>query len=186
MLLLLSLCALAGKEPISLMMSDSTNVLSPGRTSGERLVQDSLCQKVLDHEGKGRVVVTQFASNLHRLASVKAAADAAGRQICFIGTSLNTYLEAAYRDGRYWLDGMELFLLPKEVRCRYDFLFSVPLLFLFLSPERILGFCYRLSFVAWFYSHNTACILFYYFSLVCVCTSTFWAHPTLAQFTHAV
>jgi hypothetical protein len=42
----------------------------------------------------------QFASNLHRLASVKAAADAAGRGICFIGTSLNTYLEAAYRDGR--------------------------------------------------------------------------------------
>jgi hypothetical protein len=42
----------------------------------------------------------QFASNLHRLASVKNAADAAGRKICFIGTSLNTYLEAAYRDGR--------------------------------------------------------------------------------------
>lgn len=51
--------AALGKEPISLMMSDSTNVLSPGRTPGERLVQDSLCQKVLDHQGKGRVVVTQ-------------------------------------------------------------------------------------------------------------------------------
>eukprot|EP00882_Tetradesmus_deserticola_P006073 GHRQ01006393.1.p1 GENE.GHRQ01006393.1~~GHRQ01006393.1.p1 ORF type:complete len:401 (+),score=131.59 GHRQ01006393.1:181-1383(+) len=92
---------LLSKEPIALMMSDSTNVLSPGRTSGEKVVQESLTQKVLDHQGKGRVVVTQFASNLHRLASVKAAAGAAGRSICFIGTSLNTYLEAAYRDGRY-------------------------------------------------------------------------------------
>uniref|UniRef100_A0A383VM73 Uncharacterized protein n=1 Tax=Tetradesmus obliquus TaxID=3088 RepID=A0A383VM73_TETOB len=97
-----------GKEPISLMMSDSTNVLSPGRTPGEKIVQESLAQKVLDHQGKGRVVVTQFASNLHRLASVKAAADAAGRGICFIGTSLNTYLEAAYRDGRAPLSPSEL------------------------------------------------------------------------------
>ncbi|WIA08050.1 hypothetical protein OEZ85_007517 [Tetradesmus obliquus] len=99
---------LLSKEPISLMMSDSTNVLSPGRTPGEKIVQESLAQKVLDHQGKGRVVVTQFASNLHRLASVKAAADAAGRGICFIGTSLNTYLEAAYRDGRAPLSPSEL------------------------------------------------------------------------------
>lgn len=41
------------------MMSDSTNVLTPGRTPGEAIVQDSLMQKVLDHQGKGRVVVTQ-------------------------------------------------------------------------------------------------------------------------------
>jgi hypothetical protein len=59
LLLLLLPHTSAGKEPISLMMSDSTNVLSPGRTPGERIVQESLCQKVLDHQGKGRVVVTQ-------------------------------------------------------------------------------------------------------------------------------
>lgn len=35
-----------------------------------------------------------------RLASVKAAADASGRKICFIGMSLTTYLEAAEREGR--------------------------------------------------------------------------------------
>eukprot|EP00878_Enallax_costatus_P013793 GHUV01014426.1.p1 GENE.GHUV01014426.1~~GHUV01014426.1.p1 ORF type:complete len:673 (+),score=175.36 GHUV01014426.1:298-2019(+) len=96
-------------------MSDSTNVLAPGRTQGERVVKESLCQKVLDHAGKGRVVVTQFASNLHRLASVKAAADAAGRQICFIGTSLNTYLEAAYRDGRAPISPSEL-LKPEQLK----------------------------------------------------------------------
>ena len=49
------------------MMSDSTNVLSPGRTQSERVVEESLVQKVMAHAGKGRVVVTQFASNLHRL-----------------------------------------------------------------------------------------------------------------------
>jgi len=50
---------MSGKEPVSLMMSDSTNVLTPGRTPGEAIVKDSLMQKVMDYQGKGRVVVTQ-------------------------------------------------------------------------------------------------------------------------------
>ncbi|KAK9828609.1 hypothetical protein WJX72_001027 [[Myrmecia] bisecta] len=89
-----------GREGVSLLMSDSTNVLSPGRTKGEAGVKQALIERVQRHNGKGRVVVTQFASNLHRIAGVKAAADAANRKICFIGMSLNTYLEAAERDGR--------------------------------------------------------------------------------------
>ena len=42
-------------------------------------------EKVLEHNGRGRVICTQFASNLHRLYGVKRAADAAGRKICFVG-----------------------------------------------------------------------------------------------------
>lgn len=49
-------------------MSDSTNVLSPGRTLSETTVRDALVTRVLGHEGKGRVITTQFASNLHRQA----------------------------------------------------------------------------------------------------------------------
>ena len=45
---------------------------------------------------------------LRRLAGVKAAADAAGRKICFIGMSLHTYLEAAWRDGRAPFDPAEV------------------------------------------------------------------------------
>ncbi len=43
-----------------------------------------------------------------RLAGVKAAADAAGRKIAFVGMSLTTYLEAAHRDGRAPFDPKEL------------------------------------------------------------------------------
>lgn len=43
----------AGKEKVALMMSDSTNVLSPGRTSSERIVQDSIVQKVKGDESEG-------------------------------------------------------------------------------------------------------------------------------------
>lgn len=48
----------------------------------------------------GRIVATQFASNIHRLTAMKKAADLAGRKMCFVGTSLNVYLDAAWRDGR--------------------------------------------------------------------------------------
>ncbi len=50
-------------------MSDSTNVLSPGRTTSEETVRKALMERVMRHQGKGRVVTTQFASNVHRRAA---------------------------------------------------------------------------------------------------------------------
>jgi hypothetical protein len=61
------------------MMSDSTNILSPGRTVSEAEVAKNLMQRIIEHPG--RVITTQFASNVHRLGSVKAAADASGRKL---------------------------------------------------------------------------------------------------------
>ncbi|GAB4818720.1 hypothetical protein N2152v2_005766 [Parachlorella kessleri] len=94
-----------GREGVTLMMSDSTNVLAPGRTGSERVVEESLMKRVLAHNGKGRIVATQFASNIHRqvkgwLGSLKRAADAAGRKLAFIGMSLHMYLDAAHRVGQ--------------------------------------------------------------------------------------
>ncbi|KAH7444747.1 hypothetical protein KP509_02G090000 [Ceratopteris richardii] len=86
------------KEGVTLMMSDSTNVLSPGRTTSEADVAKALMHKVLS--AKGRVITTQFASNVHRLGSIKLAAEASGRKLVFLGMSLRTYLDAAWRDGQ--------------------------------------------------------------------------------------
>ncbi|XVF54668.1 hypothetical protein PTKIN_Ptkin05aG0199500 [Pterospermum kingtungense] len=90
------------KEGVTLMMSDSTNVLSPGRTISERAVADSLLRHI--SEAKGRIITTQFASNIHRLGSVKAAADLTGRKLVFVGMSLRTYLDAAWKDGKAPID----------------------------------------------------------------------------------
>lgn len=87
------------KEGVTLMMSDSTNVLSPGRTTSEADVAEALMRKIVDSKGH-RVITTQFASNVHRLGCVKAAAEVSGRKLVFIGLSLKTYLEAAWRDGQ--------------------------------------------------------------------------------------
>ncbi|KAI7740565.1 hypothetical protein M8C21_024116 [Ambrosia artemisiifolia] len=90
------------KEGVTLMMSDSTNVLSPGRTTSETVVANSLLRHIT--AAKGRVITTQFSSNIHRLGSVKAAADLAGRKLVFVGMSLRTYLDAAWKDGKAPID----------------------------------------------------------------------------------
>eukprot|EP01018_Ginkgo_biloba_P034064 Gb_26634 [translate_table: standard] len=86
------------KEGVTLMMSDSTNVLSPGRTVSETDVAEALLRRI--SSTRGRVITTQFASNVHRLGSVKAAAELTGRKLVFIGMSLRTYLDAAWKDGQ--------------------------------------------------------------------------------------
>ncbi|XP_019433148.1 PREDICTED: uncharacterized protein LOC109340040 isoform X2 [Lupinus angustifolius] len=90
------------KEGVTLMMSDSTNILSPGRTTSESVVAEALLRHI--SASKGRVITTQFASNIHRLGSVKAAADLTGRKLVFVGMSLRTYLEAAWKDGKAPID----------------------------------------------------------------------------------
>lgn len=90
------------KEGVTLMMSDSTNILSPGRTTSETVVANSLLRHIT--AAKGRVITTQFSSNIHRLGSVKAAADLAGRKLVFVGMSLRTYLDAAWKDGKAPID----------------------------------------------------------------------------------
>ncbi|GLT46925.1 hypothetical protein SLA2020_206520 [Shorea laevis] len=90
------------KEGVTLMMSDSTNVMSPGRTISEQTVANALLRHISG--AKGRIITTQFASNIHRLGSVKAAADLTGRKLVFVGMSLRTYLDAAWKDGKAPID----------------------------------------------------------------------------------
>jgi hypothetical protein len=63
--------------------------------------------KVWVEEGRGFLKKWVWVGAV-RMESVKKAADAAGRKIAFIGMSLNTYLEAAMRDGRAPIDPREL------------------------------------------------------------------------------
>lgn len=88
------------------MMSDSTNVLSPGRTGSESGVADALMRNIT--AAKGRVITTQFASNIHRLGSVKAAADATGRKL----VSLFIYLIFFFRIVLALIFSYEVHCLP--------------------------------------------------------------------------
>jgi beta-CASP RNase J family ribonuclease len=84
-------------DGIDLMMSDSTNILAPGRTRSEADVVRELARDVEGHPG--RVIITLFASNLHRLRGLAAVARTTGRHLVLCGRSFWKYLEAAEREG---------------------------------------------------------------------------------------
>ena len=82
-----------GDAGVLLMFSDSTNALVPGWTRSEEAVAEGLATEI----GKwpGRVLVTQFASNLWRLRSLERVARQSGRKLCLVGGSLYKYADAA-------------------------------------------------------------------------------------------
>jgi beta-CASP RNase J family ribonuclease len=86
-----------GRDGVDLMLSDSTNVLAPGRTRSERDVVRELSRHIGRHPG--RVVITLFASNLHRIRGLAEVARATNRRLVLCGRSLWKYLEAADRSG---------------------------------------------------------------------------------------
>jgi ribonuclease J len=75
-----------GREGVDLMLSDSTNSLSRGRTQSESVVGERL-QEVFAGAPR-RIIVACFASNLHRIQQVCSAAEKSGRRVAFVGRSM--------------------------------------------------------------------------------------------------
>jgi ribonuclease J len=87
-----------GDRGVRLLMSDSTNVDLDDRTGSEREVAEHLRELVLP--ASGRMFVSMFASNLHRLSALGRIARECGRQICLLGRSMNAQVEVATELGR--------------------------------------------------------------------------------------
>jgi ribonuclease J len=75
-----------GRDGVLLLCGDSTNADRPGWSTSESLVGPGLRELV--GRCRGRVVVTSFASNIHRVQQVIDAAEIHGRKICLIGRSM--------------------------------------------------------------------------------------------------
>ena len=82
-----------GREGVRLLLSDSTNVDSPGSTGGEEGVGRALEEIVAGAEQA--VVVSLFASNVHRLRMLGEIARRHGRKIVTLGRSLATHARVA-------------------------------------------------------------------------------------------
>jgi len=82
-----------GDQGVLLMLSDSTNAQVPGHTRSERETLKNIEDKITDWHG--RVFITQFASNLHRLRGMEAIAERTGRRLCLVGRSLHSYTKVA-------------------------------------------------------------------------------------------
>ncbi|MDQ6821286.1 MAG: ribonuclease J [Actinomycetota bacterium] len=75
-----------GREGVLLLCGDSTNADRPGFSPSERGVGPHL-QEVFSR-APGRIVVTSFASNIHRVQQVIDAAAALGRKVSLVGRSM--------------------------------------------------------------------------------------------------
>ncbi len=75
-----------GREGILLLCGDSTNVDRPGYSSSERVVGPKL-EEVFSR-CEGRIIVTSFASNIHRVQQVVDAAAALDRRVALVGRSM--------------------------------------------------------------------------------------------------
>ncbi|MFP5375934.1 MAG: ribonuclease J, partial [Acidimicrobiia bacterium] len=79
--------ALASGHGIRLLLSDSTNAEEPGYTATESSVGETLRDLFRDNADK-RVIVTCFASHIHRVQQVAEVAIASGRTVATLGRSM--------------------------------------------------------------------------------------------------
>jgi ribonuclease J len=85
-----------GDEGVALYLGDSTNAMVKGHSSSEKHDMTPVLEELIAHH-TGRVIVTMFASNMHRVELLARIAKACGREVCLVGRSLSTYLKAALR-----------------------------------------------------------------------------------------
>ncbi|MBA2430416.1 MAG: ribonuclease J, partial [Thermoleophilaceae bacterium] len=86
-----------GRDGVLLLCGDSTNVDRPGIALSESSVGPEL--KRVFGRCEGRIVVTSFASNVHRVQQVVDAAAANGRKVALVGRSMRKYVNIARRLG---------------------------------------------------------------------------------------
>ncbi|NVJ53050.1 MAG: ribonuclease J [Campylobacteraceae bacterium] len=82
-----------GEQGVLLLMSDSTNSHSPGFTKTEKTVGPTFDR--IFSTTKGRVIMSTFSSNIHRVAQAIEHGIKYGRKICVIGRSMEKNLDIA-------------------------------------------------------------------------------------------
>jgi ribonuclease J len=101
-----------GSEGILLLCGDSTNADRPGFSPSERVVGPHL--EEVFARAEGRIVVTSFASNIHRVQQVVDAAAALGRKVALVGRSMRKNVNIGRSLGHIELpDG--IVIQPQEV-----------------------------------------------------------------------
>src|SRR5690242_3724070 len=75
-----------GNEGVDLLLGDSTNAERPGMTPSERVVGEAFRQIIPLR--RGRVLVSSFASNVHRMQQAVDVAVQVGRKVAIVGRSM--------------------------------------------------------------------------------------------------
>jgi ribonuclease J len=95
-----------GEEGVLLLVSDSTNATYAGFSRSERVVGNAF--ENIFARAKGRILVTTFASHIHRIQQAIDAGQKFGRRVFFVGRSVVDNVETAERLGHL--------KIPREAR----------------------------------------------------------------------
>ena len=102
-----------GNEGVLALFSDSTNVERPGYTPSERVVVPRI--EELARSAPRRVILSCFASSIHRIQQVIDIAFKVGRKVAFVGRSMVDNVEIAHELGYLRIpDGMVV--RPQDIR----------------------------------------------------------------------
>jgi ribonuclease J len=113
-----------GDEGVDLLLCDSTNADVPGFVPSEQVVGASMRQ--VFERATGRIVLTTFASHVHRVQQAIDAATDLGRKVCFVGRSMVRNMPIARQLGYLSYDDADVIDISETGR--YD-------------PRRILVIC---------------------------------------------
>jgi ribonuclease J len=102
-----------GRRGVLALFADSTNVERPGLTPSERAVSQRLAHIMA--EAKGRVLISCFATSMHRLQIVTDLAHQHGRRLCFVGRSMFQNSEIAMQMGKLHVPP-GLLVSPQDLR----------------------------------------------------------------------
>ena len=85
------------KRGVKILMSDSTNALSPGFSTSESMVDEALENIISKHPA--RIIIATFASNIYRIKHIVDTCKRHNRKIVVFGRSMETTIELAMNNG---------------------------------------------------------------------------------------
>src|SRR6266550_2204962 len=101
-----------GNRGVDLLLGDSTNAERPGFTPSERVVGEAFRQIIPQRQG--RILVSSFASNVHRMQQAIDVAVQVGRKVCIVGRSMRKNVNIARNLGYIEVPD-EALIQPKEL-----------------------------------------------------------------------
>ncbi len=107
-----------GNEGVTVLLCDSTNIEDPGWCPSERSVQTGF-EKIF-REAEGRILITCFGSNIHRVQQAFDCAHKFGRKVAIAGRSMDRNTSTAVSVGKLRIPGQTLIRLEDAKSWRND------------------------------------------------------------------
>lgn len=97
------------REGVTLLMSESTNVLDEGFSMSESKVDEAVNEVFAKHQNN-RLIIATFASNIYRLKHIIETCKKYGRKVCIFGRSMENNINISIEGG--YIDAKDVIITP--------------------------------------------------------------------------